>query len=374
MVEFKILLRKIYEPVPQFRLMELVFKLIRKGSCRKNFQNLALMGPTVILNNVSETFNRMEYVLTENNYDEWHKDFILELQDLGLCEYVEKNIEDIIKEGNDILSKEGEDKIKEHKMNNFKVLSFLRKSVDTKIKSFIRSKEEDLEKSIKETNLIEPESSIIEINLCEINTTSEDNNDKQYLEFETINDKRQINYDTNYYNNSNRNSKFKTNNTPNKTENTNIFQKENNTNYNLNNYLINDIYDGNKYNISNYKDIDMNNNKEITSMNNNNVSNSYQNNENKQPVMIDKCIVESFLDKINKTKCKLNKLLKCLNEINKKNNTIHKIIKDYLQVMNFDTEFRRKLQNLKFNYNVHEFEFKSDSLAEKNLGCTTTDK
>jgi len=43
-------------------------------------------------------FNRMEYVLTENNYDEWHKDFILELQGLGLCEYVEKNIEDIIKE------------------------------------------------------------------------------------------------------------------------------------------------------------------------------------------------------------------------------------------------------------------------------------
>jgi len=31
-------------------------------------------------------------------------------------------------------------------------------------------------------------------------------------------------------------------------------------------------------------------------------------------------------------------------------------------------------QNLKFNYNVHAFEFKSDSLAEKNLGCTTTDK
>ena len=28
-------------------------------------------------------------------------------------------------------------------------------------------------------------------------------------------------------------------------------------------------------------------------------------------------------------------------------------------------------QNLKFNYNVHAFEFKSDSLAEKNLGCTT---
>ncbi|KAG4103870.1 hypothetical protein H8356DRAFT_1288057 [Neocallimastix lanati (nom. inval.)] len=31
-------------------------------------------------------------------------------------------------------------------------------------------------------------------------------------------------------------------------------------------------------------------------------------------------------------------------------------------------------QNLKFNYNVHAFEFKSDSFAEKNLGCTTTDK
>ncbi|KAG4096620.1 hypothetical protein H8356DRAFT_1275752 [Neocallimastix lanati (nom. inval.)] len=33
-----------------------------------------------------------------------------------------------------------------------------------------------------------------------------------------------------------------------------------------------------------------------------------------------------------------------------------------------------KSQNLKFNYNVHAFEFKSDSLAEKNLGCTTTNK
>jgi len=38
---------------------------------------------------------------------------------------------------------EGENKIKEHKMNNFKVLSILRKSVDAKIKSFIRSKEEE---------------------------------------------------------------------------------------------------------------------------------------------------------------------------------------------------------------------------------------
>jgi len=31
-------------------------------------------------------------------------------------------------------------------------------------------------------------------------------------------------------------------------------------------------------------------------------------------------------------------------------------------------------QNLKFNSNVDMFEFKSDSLAAKNLGCTTTDK
>jgi len=37
----------------------------------------------------------------------------------------------------------------------------------------------------------------MEINLYEINNISEDNNDKQYLEFETINDKRQINYDIN---------------------------------------------------------------------------------------------------------------------------------------------------------------------------------
>ena len=44
---------------------------------------------------------------------------------------------------NDILSEEGENKIKEHKINNFKVMSFLRKSVDAKIKFFIRSKEEE---------------------------------------------------------------------------------------------------------------------------------------------------------------------------------------------------------------------------------------
>ena len=42
--------------------------------------------------------NRMEYVLVENNYNEWQEDFILELQGAVLSEYVEKNIEDIIKE------------------------------------------------------------------------------------------------------------------------------------------------------------------------------------------------------------------------------------------------------------------------------------
>jgi len=41
--------------------------------------------------------NRMEYVLTEDNYDEWYEDFILELQSAGLNEYVDKNIDDIIK-------------------------------------------------------------------------------------------------------------------------------------------------------------------------------------------------------------------------------------------------------------------------------------
>jgi len=41
--------------------------------------------------------NRMEYVLTEDNYDEWYEDFILELQSARLNEYVDKNIDDIIK-------------------------------------------------------------------------------------------------------------------------------------------------------------------------------------------------------------------------------------------------------------------------------------
>jgi len=87
--------------------------------------------------------NRMEYVLTEDNYE----DFILELQDTGFSEFTEMNIVDIIKEikkkystkdkeGKDPLSEEGERKIREHKMDNFKVLSFLRKSEDTKIKSY----------------------------------------------------------------------------------------------------------------------------------------------------------------------------------------------------------------------------------------------
>lgn len=41
------------------------------------------------------------------------------------------------------LSEEGERIIKKHKMNNFKVLCFLRKLVETKKKSFIRSKEKE---------------------------------------------------------------------------------------------------------------------------------------------------------------------------------------------------------------------------------------
>jgi len=73
-------------------------------------------------------------------------------------------------------------------------------------------------------------------------------------------------------------------------------------------------------------------------MNNNNISNSYHNNENENPVIIDKYIIESFKDKINKTNCKLNKLLKCLNEIDK-NNNIQKIIKEYLKVMNLDNTY-----------------------------------
>jgi len=198
-----------------------------------------------------------------------------------------------------------------------------------------------------ETNLIEPENSIKEINLYEISTTSEeekeDNNDNQYLIFKTIDDTRKFNYDTNHCN--------KNNNTPNKTENTNIFQKENNINYDLNNYFINGIYDSNEYNNSNYKNLGINSNirnneiasmnnnihnNEIASMNKNNISNNYQNYENENPVTTDKYIIESFQDKINKTNCKLNKLLKCLSEIEEKNNNIQKIIKEYLQIMRFD--------------------------------------
>ena len=35
----------------------------------------------------------------------------------------------------------------------------------------------------------------------------------------------------------------------------------------------------------------------------------------------------------------MNKLLKCLNEIDKKNNNIQKIIKEYLQIVNFDNTY-----------------------------------
>jgi len=80
----------------------------------------------------------------------------------------------------------------------------------------------------KRNNLVEPENNIKEINLCEINTIPDDNHDNQYLEFEIVNDTRQINYDTNYCDNNSENNKFKSNNIPNKTETTNTFQKENN--------------------------------------------------------------------------------------------------------------------------------------------------
>ncbi|KAG4107788.1 hypothetical protein H8356DRAFT_1334063 [Neocallimastix lanati (nom. inval.)] len=279
----------------------------------------------------------------------------------------------------------------------------------------------------KKLNISVDEINDIELCYDSDSDSNKDNNDKQYIEFETIDDTRKLNYDTNYCNNSDENNKFKNNNTPNKTENTNIFQKENNINYDFNNDFINDIYDSNEYNNSNYKNLGMNNNirnneiasinnniynNEIASLNNNNISNSYQNNENENPFMIDKYIIESFQDKINKTNCKLNKLLKCLNEIYKKNNNIQKIIKEYLQYNNiFNVDyFSEKIgenyknmmnnifsekkffnnknlskidqkskintneQNLKFNSNVDMFEFKSDSLAAKNLGCTTTDK
>jgi len=42
--------------------------------------------------------NRMEYVLTEDNYDEWYEVFILELQGAWLNEYVNINMDDIVKE------------------------------------------------------------------------------------------------------------------------------------------------------------------------------------------------------------------------------------------------------------------------------------
>jgi len=42
--------------------------------------------------------NRMEYVLTEDNYDEWYEVIILELQGAWLNEYVNINMDDIVKE------------------------------------------------------------------------------------------------------------------------------------------------------------------------------------------------------------------------------------------------------------------------------------
>ncbi|KAG4102223.1 hypothetical protein H8356DRAFT_1341884 [Neocallimastix lanati (nom. inval.)] len=197
--------------------------------------------------------------------------------------------------------------------------------------SIVKIKEINLietENSIMETNLTESGNSIKEINLCEISTTLEEeeknNNDNQYLEFKTTDDTRKFNYDINYCNKSDENNKFKNNNTPDKTENTNIFQKENNINYDLNNYFINGIYDSNEYNNSNYKNLGMNSNicnyeiaiinnnkynNEISSMNKNNISNNYQNNENENP-----------------------------------NNSIQKIIKEYLQIMSFNNTYYENYQ------------------------------
>jgi len=50
---------------------------------------------------------------------------------------------------------------------------------------------------------------------------------------------------------------FKYKNIPNKTENTNIFHKENNIIYDLNKYFFIEIYECNRYNNSNYKNLDM---------------------------------------------------------------------------------------------------------------------
>ena len=45
-----------------------------------------------------------------------------------------------------------------------------------------------------------------------------------------------------------------------------------------------------------------------------------------------------------------------------------------LSIIDQKSKINTNEQNLKFNSNVDMFEFKSDSLAAKNLGCTTTDK
>ena len=70
---------------------------------------------------------------------------------------------------------------------------------------------------------------------------------------------------------------LKSNNSSNKTENTNIFskKKKNKINYDLNNYFINSIYDSNRLTI---RILSMNNNilnNKITSIKNANVSNYY---------------------------------------------------------------------------------------------------
>ncbi|KAG4092416.1 hypothetical protein H8356DRAFT_1429462 [Neocallimastix lanati (nom. inval.)] len=233
--------------------------------------------------------NRMEY----------------ELQGAGLSEYLEKNIDDIIKEvkekyttknknGKDILSEEGFElfkkiayltlevlKNKYHKEEfNDKILENMRAESDKETLEYIEEFLDVIQKGYQKNdfttapfnpknphnyikhnsltiqkikikifqNKFSPENKIKEINLSEIkeiNLVDPENKIKEKnLKFET--------YDTNYCDNRSENNKFKSNNSSNKTENTNIFskKKKNKINYDLNNYFINSIYVSNKYNNS----------------------------------------------------------------------------------------------------------------------------
>ena len=61
---------------------------------------------------------------------------------------------------------------------------------------------------IKDINFVETENNIQEINLCEIDTTLDSNSyNNQHLEFKTINNNKQKNYDESYYNNNTKRKK-----------------------------------------------------------------------------------------------------------------------------------------------------------------------